>query len=183
MTAGAVCDQTDPYQSAGGMAHSIQPLREAILRGSLSNTHALYTKWMLNVQGLIAQDHALPIIDGCQSINGCNAMQQLFFFSPKKMWVFTPCWRSLPVNSDSEESGWHGALTRWYKLTHVGLTCKSAFLSVFLARKKPPVSAPIPMSLHMNFNCVLGFCCAHKHTNCKIWLCGAIPQFGRKMNN
>lgn len=50
MTAGAVCDQTDSYQRAGGMAHSILPPREAILRGSPSNTHALYAKRELNVQ-------------------------------------------------------------------------------------------------------------------------------------
>lgn len=41
MTAGAVCDQTDPYQRAGGMAHSIRPLWGAILRGPALNTNAL----------------------------------------------------------------------------------------------------------------------------------------------
>lgn len=41
MTAGVVCDQTDPYQRAGGMARSIRPLWGAILRGPALSTNAL----------------------------------------------------------------------------------------------------------------------------------------------
>lgn len=98
MTAGAVCDQTDPYQRAGGMAHSVQPLREAILRGSPSNTHMLY---MLNAGKMYRQaDSTLP------SLMAGGALMGLFYYYlfcclflrvPKKdMRILIPCWHSLP---------------------------------------------------------------------------------------
>lgn len=72
MTAGAVCDQTDPYQRAGGMAHSVQPLREAILRGSPSNTHMLYK---LNAGKMYRQaDCTIP------SLMAGGALMGLFYF-------------------------------------------------------------------------------------------------------